>query len=109
MQKELTHLRSTAGQPYQLVPLPWPQARYASDGTRLPASYANFLVINGAVLVPAYNDPADDDAAQQLERCFPERDIIQIPAAVLIQQYGSLHCLTMQFPRGVEFHTPTAG
>lgn len=109
MQKELTQLRSTAGQPYQLVPLPWPQARYASDGKRLPASYANFLVINGAVLVPAYDDPADDDAAQQLERCFPERDIIQIPAAVLIQQYGSLHCLTMQFPRGVEFHTPTAG
>jgi agmatine/peptidylarginine deiminase len=109
METELTRLRSAAGQPYQLVPLPWPQAKYAPDGNRLPASYANFLVINGAVLVPAYDDPADDDAAQQLQRCFPQRDIVQIPAAALIQQYGSLHCLTMQFPRGVEFHTPTAG
>jgi agmatine/peptidylarginine deiminase len=109
METELTQLRSAGEKPYQLVPLPWPQAKYAPDGRRLPASYANFLVINGAVLVPAYDDPADARAAQQLQCCFPQRDIISIPAGAVIQQYGSLHCLSMQFPQGVEFHTPTAG
>ncbi len=109
METELAQLRNAAGQPYRLVALPWPQAVYAPDGSRLPASYANFLVIDGAVLVPAYDDPADDSAAQQLQHCFPQRDIVQIPARAVVQQYGSLHCLTMQFPRGVEFHTPTAG
>jgi agmatine/peptidylarginine deiminase len=109
MEAELRQLRTAVGQPYRLVPLPWPAAKYARDGSRLPASYANFLIINGALLVPAYDDPADDKAAQQLQLCFPQRDIIQIPARTVIQQYGSLHCLTMQFPQGVEFRTPTAG
>jgi len=109
METELERLRTADGRPYRLVPLPWPEAKYAADGSRLPASYANFLVINGAVLVPAYDDPADAAAAQQLQGCFPEREVVQIPASAVIQQYGSLHCLTMQFPRGVEFHTPTTG
>jgi agmatine/peptidylarginine deiminase len=109
MRAELEQLRTAAGAPYHLVPLPWPGARYAPDGGRLPASYANFLVINDAVLVPAYDDPADDEAAEQLQRCFPDRDMVQIPCLAVIQQYGSLHCLTMQFPRGVEFRAPTAG
>ena len=52
---------------------------------------------------------ADDLAADRLQGCFPHREIVQIPARPLIQQYGSLHCLSMQFPRGVEFHTPTEG
>jgi len=109
MEAELKQLRTAAGRPYRLVPLPWPEAKYAADGGRLPASYANFLIINGAVLMPAYDDPADDPAAQQLQHCFPQREVVQIPASAVIKQYGSLHCLTMQFPRGVEFHTPTAG
>jgi agmatine/peptidylarginine deiminase len=109
MQAELAQLRTAAGQPYHRVPLPWPGARYGPDGRRLPASYANFLVINDAVLVPAYDDPADDTAAQQLQACFPGRAIVQIPCLPVIQQYGSLHCLSMQFPRDVEFHTATAG
>jgi agmatine/peptidylarginine deiminase len=109
MQAELAELRTSAGRPYRLVALPWPGPRHGPHGRRLPASYANFLVINEAVLVPSYEDPADEVAAQQLQRCFPEREIVQIPCLPVIQQYGSLHCLTMQFPRGVEFQAPGAG
>ncbi len=104
MQAELQALRTLDNRPYQLVPLPWPGPRFAPDGARMPASYANFLVINGAVLVPSYNDPADDAAAAQIQRCFPGRDIVQIDCLPLIEQHGSLHCLTMQFP-----HVAVAG
>ena len=78
-------------------------------GQRLPASYANFLLINGAVLVPVYDDPADSIACERLAACFPGREVIAVNCLTLIRQYGSLHCLSMQFPQGVEFHTPTAG
>jgi len=103
MEAELQTLRTAGGEPYRLTPLPWPAPRYSADGERLPASYANFLLINGAVLVPAYDDAQDDTAAAQLQQCFPQREVIQIPCLPLIQQFGSLHCLTMQFPAGVEF------
>ena len=103
MQQELQQLRTLDGKPYRLRALPWPSARYLADGTRLPASYANFLVINAAVLLPVYNDSADDAATAVLQACFPQRDIIPIPCLPLIRQFGSLHCLTMQFPKGVEF------
>jgi len=109
MEAELARLATLDGQPYRLVPLPWPQAKFDADGARLPASYANFLVINDAVLVPSYDDPADKAAAQQIQACFPDRLVVQIPCLTVIQQHGSLHCLTMQFPKGVEFHTPSAG
>lgn len=104
MQQELVQFRTLSGKPYRLRALPWPSARYRTDdGSRLPASYANFLVINGAVLLPVYDDPADDEAAAVLQACFPQRDIIPIPCLPLIQQFGSLHCLTMQFPKAVGF------
>lgn len=109
MEAELRELRTADGRPYRLIALPWPEPKYANDGGRLPASYANFLVINDAVLIPGYDDPCDETAATQLQRCFPQREVVQIPASAVIKQYGSLHCLSMQFPRGVEFHTPTAG
>ncbi|MFQ5642976.1 MAG: agmatine/peptidylarginine deiminase [Thiogranum sp.] len=102
MARELQQLRTAGGEPYRLVSLPWPGPRFDNNGGRLPASYANFLVLNGAVLVPAYDDPADDTAAQQLQTCFPAREVVQVPCLPLIEQYGSLHCLTMQFPSGVE-------
>ena len=103
MEDELRGLRTVQGDPYRLLALPWPQAKHAPDGTRLPASYTNFVILNGAVLIPAYDDPADAEAARLLQLAFPERQVVQIPCSVLIQQYGSLHCLTMQFPAGVEF------
>ena len=103
MEDELRQLRTVQGEPYRLLALPWPGATFAADGARLPASYANFLVINDAVLIPGYDDPADSEAARLLQCGFPDREIVQIPCSALIQQYGSLHCLTMQFPKGVEF------
>jgi len=67
----------------------------------LPANYANFLIINHAVLVPVYGDPMDDIALTRLGECFPGHKIIPIPCRPLVHQYGSLHCMTMQFPEGV--------
>jgi agmatine deiminase len=101
MAAELAALRDHAGRPYTLVPLPLPQAKRGSDGRRLAASYANFLTINGAVLVPVYNDPADRIALDRLAACFPGRAILDIPCLPLISQNGSLHCATMQIPAGV--------
>ncbi len=101
MQNELRALRDADGKPYHLVPLPWPTAKYAEDGHRLPASYANFLIINGAVLAPTYRDDADQEALATLARCFPDREVIGIDCLPLIQQHGSLHCVTMQLPEGV--------
>ncbi|MEZ5540611.1 MAG: agmatine deiminase family protein [Pseudomonadota bacterium] len=101
MERQLQSFRTAAGAPYRLVPLPLPRAVHAVDGSRLPASYANFLVINGALLLPVYDDPADDVAAQRLQACFPGRSIVRINCLPLIQQFGSLHCATMQLPAGV--------
>ena len=101
MEEELRALRAADGGPYRLVPLPWPRARYDDDGRRLPATYANFLIINGAVLVPTYDDPADGPALARLRECFPGREIIGVDCLPLIYQYGSLHCVTMQLPEGV--------
>jgi agmatine deiminase len=101
MAAQLRALCTADGQPYRLVPLPWPQARYDEDGRRLPATYANFLIINGAVLVPTYADPADAVALERLRDCFPDREIVGIPCLDVIRQNGSLHCLTMQLPVGV--------
>lgn len=101
MAAELAALRDADGRPYTLVPLPLPQTKRGSDGRRLAASYANFLIINGAVLVPVYNDPADQIALDRLAACFPGRAIVDIPCLSLISQNGSLHCATMQIPAGV--------
>jgi agmatine deiminase len=101
MGRELAGFRDRRGQPYRLIPLPLPKPKLDERGARLPASYANFLIINGAVLVPLYDDPADEIAAARLRACFPGRVIIGIRCLPLIAQYGSLHCVTMQLPRGV--------
>jgi agmatine deiminase len=101
MAQELAALRTADGRPYRLVPLPLPHAKRNRDGDRLPASYTNFLIINGAVLAPVYSDPADEIALDRLRDCFPDREIVEIPCLPLIAQYGSLHCATMQLPAGV--------
>ncbi|TAK39961.1 MAG: agmatine deiminase family protein [Lysobacteraceae bacterium] len=102
MAEEIAALRTADGQPYRLFPLPWPRPIHDPDGDRrLAASYANFLIVNGAVLVPAYGDPADDPAAAVLANAFPGREIVQVPCRPLIWQNGSLHCLTMQLPAGI--------
>jgi agmatine deiminase len=101
MAEELGGLRTRHGKPYRLIPLPWPEPRFAEDGHRLPATYANFLVINGAVLVPTYGDPRDAAAVRAVAEAFPGRRVVGLDCSPLILQHGSLHCVTMQLPRGV--------
>ncbi len=100
MRSELEQLRTASGAPYRLIPLPWPSPCHDGDGERLPATYANFLVINGAVLVPTYNDRNDEAALEAVASAFPGREIIGIDCRPLILQHGSLHCITMQLPKG---------
>lgn len=95
---ELAALRTADGQAYTLVPLPLPAPIFDADGQRLPAGYANFLILNGAVLVPVYGDALDEEALSRLRPCFPDREVIGIDCRSLIAQYGSLHCVTMQIP-----------
>jgi agmatine/peptidylarginine deiminase len=100
MGDELAGLRTVDGKPYTLFPLPW--ARPIIDGgRRLAASYANYLIVNGAVLVPAYGDDADDRAARIIGEAHPGRIVVQVPCRPLIWQNGSLHCITMQLPDGL--------
>ncbi|MDQ3039831.1 MAG: agmatine deiminase family protein [Pseudomonadota bacterium] len=105
MADELANLRTREGHPYRLFPLPWAEPVIDVDeqgeSRRLAASYANFLIINGAVLMPAYGDPADAGAADVLARAFPDREIVPVPCRPLIWQNGSLHCITMQLPEGL--------
>ena len=101
MEQQIREFRTRDGAHYRLAPLPIPAPIYAASGQRLPASYANFLIINGAVLLPVYDDPADAVAQRTLADCFPDRTIVAVPCRALIEQYGSLHCATMQLPAGV--------
>ena len=99
MEAELQALRQTNGQPYKLVPLPWPTPCFSkNDEHRLPATYANFLIINGAVLVPTYRVKEDAAALDILKKCFPDREIVGIDCRPIVEWHGSLHCLTMQWP-----------
>ena len=100
MRDELGALRTAEGEPYRLHALPWPQPIF-DDGRRLAASYANYLIVNGAVLVPAYGDPADVQAARVIAAAHPGRETIAVPCRPVIWQNGSLHCLTMQLPEGI--------
>ena len=100
MEQELTSFRTLKNEPYHLIPLPMAEAVFDGE-MRLPATYANFLIINNAVLVPFYNSPKDEIAKRQIKKAFPGREIIGIDCCPLIKQHGSLHCVTMQFPKGV--------
>lgn len=109
MEAQLKEFRTMEGKPYRLIPLPMAKAVYEGqgagckeqEGQRLPATYANFLIINGAVLMPTYGDSSTDlKAEEQLRKAFPKHDIIGIDCHILITQHGSLHCCTMQYPKG---------
>lgn len=101
MAQQLERFRSSTGEPYRLVPLPSPAPIHDGHGKRLPATYANFAIINDTVLVPTYNDAADQQACARLASCFPRRELVTIDARALIRQYGSIHCALMQLPAGV--------
>ena len=79
--------------------LPYPRA-VMMNGERLPASYANFYIANGVVIVPTFNDRNDRIALNVLADLFPTRDVVGIHAVDLVWGLGTLHCLTQQQPRG---------
>jgi agmatine deiminase len=101
MEEELKNFKTIEGEPYRLIPLPLPSPMYDETGYRLPSTYANFLIINEAVLAPIYQVKEDDMALKNLKECFPNKEIVPIDCRVLVRQHGSLHCVTMQFPKGV--------
>lgn len=93
--------REAAARHWRLLPLPLPPACFSAEGERLPATYANFLIINGAVLVPVYGVASDRLALDILAKAFPGRRTVAVNCRALIEQHGSLHCATMQLPQGV--------
>ena len=99
MEEELKAFRTTTGQPYRLIPLPMAD-EVIWNGERLPATYANFLIINEAVLVPFYQSDKDETILEILQKVFPDREIVGINCLPLLKQHGSLHCVTMQYPEG---------
>lgn len=101
MEKELESFKGAEGRDFQLAPLPLP-APIVEDGERLPATYANFLIMNRAILMPTYAQADNDERACSIvQKIFPKYDVVPIDCRSLIKQHGSLHCATMQFPRGV--------
>ena len=99
MEEQLKTLRTLDGKPYKLVRLPMPRPIYDGED-RLPATYANFLVVNGAVLCPTYGQPdLDAEALHLIGEAFPDREIVGIDCRSIIKQHGSLHCCTMQYPK----------
>ena len=99
MEAQLKSLRTLEGKPYRLLKLPMPHSIYEDDD-RLPATYANFLILNGAVLCPTYGQPdLDSEALRTIGEAFPDRQMIGIDCRPVIWQHGSLHCCTMQFPK----------
>ncbi|MDR3557152.1 MAG: agmatine deiminase family protein [Syntrophobacteraceae bacterium] len=101
MEDEIRAFRTPEGRPYRLLGLPWPEPVYDEEGRRLPATYANFLVVNGAVLVPLYGTGKDRAALDIIGRAFPGRKTTGLDCLPLLTGNGSLHCITMQLPEGV--------
>lgn len=99
MRRQTASFRTADGKPYNLVELPIPEPIFDEDGERLPATYANFLILNGAILLPVYASPKYDDIAiSRLKEACPGYEIVPIDCRELIRQHGSLHCATMQIP-----------
>ncbi len=101
MEQELEQATDQNGNPFTLVPLPLPDAVSDEEGQRLPATYANFLILNNAVLLPVYGVRQDREATEVMASLFPDREIIAVNSIPLIKQHGSIHCISMQFPDGV--------
>lgn len=101
MEEQLKSFRTLYGEPYRLLPLPMVDL-IEENGERLPATYANFLIMNNIILYPTYNQSQNDACAKAvLQEAFPDREIIGVDCRALIKQHGSLHCVTMQYPAGV--------
>ena len=92
--------RTPDGERYEIVEIPMPRP-VVFEGRRLPASYANFYIANGVVLVPVFNDPNDRIALDILAAHFPTREIVPIYSGDLIWGFGALHCMTQQEPKTI--------
>ena len=102
MRAQLTLFRTAEGNPYNLVELPLPDPVLDSDGSRLPATYANYLVANGVIFMPTYDQPYKDELAMRSIRiAYPDHKVVGVDCRTLLRQHGSLHCATMQIPAGV--------
>ncbi len=102
MEEQLQAFRKANGTPYKLFKVPLPRPVY-NDNERLPATYANFLILNNSVLVPTYNQPDfDEQAIKTIQEAFPTYEIVGIDCCALIKQHGSLHCATMQYPNEMD-------
>jgi agmatine deiminase len=95
--ERLRAMRDQDGRPFKIETLPMPPA-VIHDGTRLPASYANFYIANRAVLMPRFDCPQDNVAASTLSRLFPGRVVVGVPSTDLVWGLGSVHCLSQQHP-----------
>lgn len=101
MEEQLKTFRTLDGTPYRLLALPMAD-KIEEEGERLPATYANFLIMNDAVLYPTYHQPENDQRAKEvLQAAFPHHEIVGVDCCALIKQHGSLHCVTMQYPVGI--------
>lgn len=102
MKRQLMEFSTIEGNPFNLIELPLPDAIYDEDGLRLPATYANFLIMEKSVILPIYNQPGKDLLATQIMKiAFPNHNIITVDCTALIKQHGSLHCVTMQLPNEI--------
>lgn len=102
MKRQLMGFSTIDGNPFNLIELPLPDAIYDEDGLRLPATYANFLIMEKSVIMPIYNQPRKDLLATQIMKiAFPNHNIITVDCTALIKQHGSLHCVTMQLPNEI--------
>lgn len=99
MEEELQAMAKTHN--FTLIALPMTEAVYYDD-ERIPATYANFLFVNGAVIVPTYNVKEDAEALEIFRKTFQNKEIVGVDCSVLIRQHGSLHCVTMNFASGVD-------
>lgn len=99
MEHTLLEWVGKTGRQYRLVGVPLPSPMYDASGRRLPATYLNFTIISGAVLVPIYGCSRDRDGLAVLESCFPDREVIGIYSGHLIRQGGAVHCATAQIPQ----------
>lgn len=98
MEQQLQSMYTTDGKSYRLLPLPMAPQMYDENNQRLPTTYANYLVINGRVLMPAYGDSILDEKAKNvIEKAFPHHSIKMVDCRILVWQHGSLHCSTMQY------------
>lgn len=98
MKAELQQAVTASGRSFSLFELPLPDAIYDEDGERLPATYANFLVLRDCVIMPVYGQPMKDELARRIIEVAYEREAVTVDCRPLIRQHGSLHCVTMQMP-----------